>query len=471
MYAPTQKEYNVAKQQTRILHALIYLLNYKMQIVDELSGVVIESSFTNSASSNLRRSCSISLYPSDKSFDIANGNKIWIDKYIKVYIGIEDELTGEIVYTNMGVYLINNPQRSYSATTNILTLSGLDLMSKMTGLRNGNLNGIPYVIPVDTNVRTAIIGVIALAGFTNYYCEECTYPVVNEIKVDIGGTVYDILEKLRTIVPQYQMYFDVDGVFHYEMIPSGTNEQVLADDDIWKATMTSCQINTDFESIKNKIIVIGKTHDIKNYASTTTISGSTYVMSIASVTSLRNNLKIGFTAPNAVTNPYINLNSYGAKPLKNLDGTFPTLSSSPNVYYVAKYKTDGAYFLFMGEVTPKAEISETNPLSPFYVNGTAGIIQETLSGGDYDNIYMSTLALARAKWELYNKCRMQDSITLNCAPIYWLDVNRIISITLPNKQGTETTDKYIIKQINISGGVDGMQTITAMRYYPYYETE
>ena len=42
---PSQNEYNVAKQNGRIIHTKIFLLNYKLQKVDELSGVVLDGYF------------------------------------------------------------------------------------------------------------------------------------------------------------------------------------------------------------------------------------------------------------------------------------------------------------------------------------------------------------------------------------------------------------------------------------------
>ena len=42
---PTQAEYNVTKQQQRELYVKINLLNFKFQIVDELSGVLLSDSF------------------------------------------------------------------------------------------------------------------------------------------------------------------------------------------------------------------------------------------------------------------------------------------------------------------------------------------------------------------------------------------------------------------------------------------
>ena len=90
-----------------------------------------------------------------------------------------------------------------------------------------------------------------------------------------------------------------------------------------------------------------------------------------------------------------------------------------------------------------------------------------MSGGDYDNISTSELALERARYELYTRCRLNDSLTLTCLPIYWLDVNWLISITLP----TETEPKlFIIKEISISSGVTASQTVTLMSFYDFYNT-
>jgi hypothetical protein len=465
----TQDEYNVSEQNNRIIYTKINLLNFKLQIVDELSGVVLSSpTFANSATSNIRRTCSISLVPTDSSFDISVGNKIWLDKYIQIYIGTKNEQTDEIVYTNMGIYLVNNPSRVYSAENNTITIQGVDLMAKMTGLRNGNLEGMEHIIPQGSNVREAIIATIGLAGFTNYVVEECPYGVPNDINIDIGGTVYDILSQLLDIDSRYEMYFDVDGIFHYDLIPNGYNEQIMVDDEIWTNNLIEYTINTNFESVKNVIEVIGKTHDISNYSSSTTISGTNYVMTISSVSSLYNYLKIGFTTPSNVISGQANvkINSLTAYPLNNEDGTIPILE--PNTYYVAKYMENGSYFLFMGEVTPYAISEDTNPDSPFYINGNFGKVRIVLSGGDYDNIYMTSLAKERANWELYTRCKLQDNITLTCVPIYWLDVNWLIEITLPNKQGNETTEQYLIKSINTTLDISGTQTIELMKYYPLY---
>ena len=109
----TQSEYNVVKQNKRILHTKIKILNFNLQTVGELIGNVIdEPSYNVDADSDIRRTCNISLIPTDSSFDIKYGSKLWIDKYVQIFIGIEDlKNNNKIVYTNLGIYLVNNPSQ------------------------------------------------------------------------------------------------------------------------------------------------------------------------------------------------------------------------------------------------------------------------------------------------------------------------------------------------------------------------
>ena len=131
-----QDEYDVTLQTERELYAKIVLTNLKFQPLDELSGVVVGfPSFTIDTDSDLRRSCSIEITPTDSSFDISYGNKIWLDKCVQIFMGIKSTRTQEIIYTNMGYYLINNPSQVYTADSNTITIDGVDLMALLTGMR------------------------------------------------------------------------------------------------------------------------------------------------------------------------------------------------------------------------------------------------------------------------------------------------------------------------------------------------
>lgn len=395
----TQSEYNVAKQNGRIIHTKINILNFDLQVVSEISGVVLEGSTYNiDATSDIRRTCSISLVPKDNSFNIEYGGKLWMDKYVQVFVGIEDvKNNNEVVYSNLGLYLVNNPDQVYDATNNTITINGVDLMAKITGMRNGYLEGITYQVPVNSGIKQVMTSLINTeCGFPKYSIDQPSPTILTpyEMSFGLGSTAYNILTQLRDINANYQTYFDQEGIFWFNAIPSGDNEQIMVDDDIWKRVLISYKKSTDFESVKNYIEVFGKTQD------------------------------------------------------------------------------DGH--------TPYGVAWENNPDSPFYVgDGFKNRIRIVLSGGEYDNIYplapydtsveeFNSLAQQRAEYELYTRCRLQDQIELTCVPVYWLDVNWLISITLPNKQGKEEVQKYIIKKISTTLGVNGTQNITMMKYYPFY---
>lgn len=561
---PTQGQFNTSLQIDRKFKVRIELLNFKFQIVDRLEGVTVGSpSFTNDANSDIRRNCTIAIHPSDSSFDISEGNKIWMDKYIRIFVGVENQRTLEYEWVKMGVYMINNPDQTYDLTTNQITIQGVDLMAKLTGLRNGNLEGIPYIIPQGSNVRLVIISLLEMSGFDTYVIDDLDINTPYDINTSGSGTVYSILTQLRDIYPNYQMYFDVDGVFHFDKIPTGNNEQIMVDDTIWSRNLINYSKPTTFDNVKNVIEVWGKVHDVgSNYGGVATVTGNQYNITMALGSSdLYDNMMVGFTTTQSVVNPSLKINSFNAYPLKNEDGTYPILSNE-ETYYVAILKfgkdfyrvayettsatsniasisgdsfvlnipsitelTDGLaitfktpmtgadtlyrpsliindfepyvfedvltlknnttyniefiknstdeskkYYKFMGEVQPHYTIKDENPDSPFYVNGNLGEIRIVLQGGEYENINTDALAKERAQWELYNYCRLQDTVTITTAPIYWLDTNWLIEITLPNKQGLEVKEKYMIKSINTNIDVSGTQSISMIKYYPYTQT-
>lgn len=467
----TQNDYNIIKQRNVERYIKINLLDFQYRTVDEISGNMLDCSVQCDADSDLRRSCSVSLVVVDKTFDIKPGGRIFLDRYIQVYVGLKNIYTDEIQWYNQGIYLIDAPTWEYDATNNTLSFSGLDLMSKLTGARNGQLEGIPTVIKQGESVRDAMIATLKLGGFTKYVISECTnrdgtvQAVPYDIEIDQGGYVFDILSALRDVLPQYQIYFDVDGVFHYELIPSGEDEPVLIDDDIWDSVLVGENINTDFASVKNYIEVYGRTHDPEYYPSAISVSGAVITLTIDKMTALAENNVIGFIPNSAVTGDIqLSVNSFGVKDLVDSNGSHIT-SLENNVYYVAQYQKDGTW-LFLGHQQAQAVWKDENPDSPFYVNGTTGIIREVLCGGDYDNIMSDELALERAKIEVYWKCRLNDSITLDIIPIPWLDVNIVVSHA--TKDST-TQNRYIVKSYSVDyGSVTTTMSVSMISFYPYY---
>lgn len=472
----TQNDYNIIKQKNTERYIKLNLLDFNYNIVDELSGNMLSCSVRCDADSDLRRSCSVSFVVTDSGYEVGAGNRIFLDRYIQLYIGLKNIYTQEIQWYNQGIYLIDAPSYEYNATTHTLTFAGLDLMSKLTGARNGQLPGMPTVIKQGENVRKAIIATLALGGFTKYIVEECKVnnaiqPVPYDIQIDQGGYVFDILSKLRDIMPKYQMYFDVDGVFHYEPIPSGEDEPVLITDDIWNSVVTGETVSTDFTTVKNYIEVYGRTHEVQYYDANPIFTRVGQIMvdvsfNIPAYQDSEYSL-IGFTSPSGVPSGgifRISINNTAIGTLKVNGGTL-----QENQYYVIQripVNSSDDKFEFLGGLQAKSIWQDTNPESPFYVNGPVGIIREVLCGGEYENITSDDLARQRAELEGYWKCRLNDNITLNVVPIPWIDVNIVVSHA--PKQG-DVTNRYIIKSYSVDyGSVSSTMSITMITFYPYY---
>ena len=466
----TQAQYNTAKQSQRNISIRINLLNFSKQIIDSIEGQVIGGSITSDANSNMRNTCDIQMVVTDSSFNVEAEGKIWMDRYIQIYIGVEDLKTHQTIWTNKGIYLLNQPTYGYSAESKELSFQGVDMMALLTDMRGGML-AEAYLIPAGSNVRDVIITILGINGFNEYVVDDCKnsdgsiQPVPYDMNFDAGSTWWDVLEALQSILPNYQMYFDVDGVFHYETTPYRADESVRIDDDIWKQNVISESVSYDFETIKNSVKVLGRTHSVDYYATEVSVDENIVNLTIPGVTAITDGLLIGFVLKQSIYGEVsLNVNNLGAKSLTKMDGTSVT-SLAKDEYWTASYNGANNSWQFLGHLQAVGEWMDDNPHSPFFVGNPAGEIKIVLYGGDYDNIMSDELATQRAEWEIYQRCRMNDSITLTSVPIYWSEVNWMVAYT---PLGQDVVNQYLIRSITTDLTHDGTQTYNLIRWYPYY---
>ena len=320
---PTQKQYDVTLQRIRQIDCKIAVLDYDYTLLDEISGITTHISLSVDAESDIRRTANISINLKDDisqnqnhAFYWTAGNVYWFNKYIQIYTSIKDVRTGEDVWVNQGIYCINAPSISYDAITNELSFQAVDLVSKMTGMRNGQLQGSITSVPSESVIKNVIETILLEQGFYNYILYDPPQrTTIEDINIDSGGTAWDLLIQLRDINSNWEMFFDVDGVFHFQEIPNGkvitsestatysdllvtnadenivtnNNQDVLVfttepityeygepiplvDDVIWDKTLISASYDTNFEDVKNYVEVYGKTHEPSEVASAS-ISG------------------------------------------------------------------------------------------------------------------------------------------------------------------------------------------------------
>ena len=465
----TSTQFQTALQNIQSRYVRLELLNYQFQTVDSLEGICTGGSISIDANADIRRTGSLSLVVVGSTFDVQPGSQVWLDKFVRIWVGTTSLLTGEVDYTNCGTYIIDAPSYQYNPSTNTLTLSLLDLMAKLTGVRNGYLPGVPVVLSAGENIRQAIIDTLALGGFTKYVVEEAPSPgtIPNDLEFSQGATVYDLLAGLRDIYPSYEMYFDVNGVFYYKPIPTGVNDPVYIDDSLWTNIVTEENISVDFQNVKNVIEVYGRTHDPAHFSTTTTVSGTTIQLDIDDVTAYTEDMIYGFTLTD---NPgYIGyslqINSLTAHPILMSDGVTEAdiPAESGEVYYCVQFK--GTYWNYLGHLQAYGYAEDDNPQSPFYINGTVGQIRLPLYGGEYENCYSDDLAQQRAERELWLHTNMNNSLTLTCVPVYWTNVNLLVEYT---SQRTNQTAQYLTKSITLGLGPTDSMTVNMIQFYPEY---
>ena len=463
----TTEQLRTIKQSIQNRFIRLELLNYEFQTVDNLEGIVTSGSLTIDANSDIRRTASVVLTIMDSSFEVKSGGKIWLDKYVRLWVGTESFGTNDIVWTNCGIFIIDPPSYQFDATTSTLGLGLLDLMAKLTGIRNGYLKGAPTVFKAGENIRKAIIDTLALGGFTKYVVEEAPEPgtIPNDLEFKLGSTVYDLLNGLRKIYPDYEMFFDVEGVFYYKRIPNGVDDPILIDDIIWDHIVTSEQIDVDFQNVKNSIEVFGRTHNPKHYSETANISGNVIALNIADVKEYKEDLIYGFTLKDnpGYTDMQLRINSLPTLPIMLDDGKTPAKinAETGEIYFCVQYKK--TYWNWLGHLQAYGFAEDTNKESPFYVEGTVGRIRLPLYDSEYDNCLTDNLAQQRAEYELWLHTNMNNNVSLTCVPVPWLNVN--IKVEYTGRRNKEK-NQYIIKSISFGLAPSDTMSLTMIKFYP-----
>ena len=485
---PNQKQFDTTLQSIRNIDCKLFVLDYDYTILDEISGKTESISLSVNAESDIRRTANINIALKDDSrqtnsniFYWQVGNPYWFDKYIQIYVAIQDVQTQEYVWVNEGIYMVNSPTISYDATSNSLSFEAVDLMSKMTGLRNGQLEGMTYTIPVGSTITGAIKTLLIEQGFDKYIVFDPPYNYVpQEINIDVGGTAYDLLCQLRDINSNWEMFFDVDGVFHFQQIPSGkviidpeSGEEgeptPVVDQTVWDKLNVSYNLDTNFEDVKNYVEVLGKVHEPNEYG-TATIKDGSLDLKLANVTEsyLNNEWIIGIpviategaTEPEALATPITNITIHDNANNLIFKIKLATPIIAANEYYCVKLTfndTKCTACEYLGALQPRAVAFENNPDSPFYV-GTST---------QYESAYGNVVDFASENESYiveFSPAVVGNNMMLNLSP--WCtasDFNAAsVGETWKFKLNVESVSQYIITMSIIMGGSANTYSIRNM---------
>ena len=142
------------------------------------------------------------------------------------------------------------------------------------------------------------------------------------------------------------------------------------------------------------------------------------------------------------------------------DGSTGDEFTTTNGVNVARYSLD-----YFKEVYACEDVSFTVIEDSPYTIQKLGEILDVKTGGEYENITSTALALHRAEWENWKNTRLTDNINLTTKICPFLDVNIKVSY---QRHDEDEIKQYIVKSIShdFSGGTSNINMI---RFYPLYE--
>lgn len=263
MYDPSQKDINCLYQNNKKLYVKLLLLNHNYQTIEELAGEIQSGSITIDADSDIRRIANFTFYIKDKSYFVNQYSKIWMDKFVDVYLGVKYIKTNEILWYPIGLFLFNDNEISYDSTTRSLSCSCVDLMGKLTGLLGGTLRGLETKIPAGSTVVNVVRDTISQLGYIkNYIINEhknASYKLLPyDLEFSTGVSVYEILRKIADVFVDIEFFFDTDRVFRWQQIPTATSDPIVLDNDVISSLIISEDTNINFDQVFNCIEVWGK---------------------------------------------------------------------------------------------------------------------------------------------------------------------------------------------------------------------
>lgn len=441
----TQSDKDIVNQSTKELYAKVELLNREFKVIYLLEGNLVSDSFSISTDSNVRRTYSMDLVVTDTSLLVGANKKIWMDKYIRPYVGIRNIRTGEIVWYLKGTFTMLDSSYSFDESSRQLSLSCSDLMSELNGERNGSIKDATK-IEEGENVRDVIIEILRDSGISKYIIsdmDDLTIPY--ELEFDASETYYDMLVKIVELFSYYEMFFNAEGTFTIQKIPHQDADSVVLDAAFFSPLIIKENLNTSFKDVYNKIKVWGQSLEPDLTGTICTYNDNLYADTVPGVTLLNNFTKYSIQIPQ--TNSYgakLNINELGSYDITDDAGNLLPANTLEPGYNIFKFRKANNNFYWLGQYQVYAEAEEQNPDSIFH-KSKIGEIVKVCSGDEYDSIYSNSLAQNRADYELYHACRLQESLQLTMIDVPWLDVNWLIEY---RSYITGEIKKYVIKQID-----------------------
>lgn len=499
-------------------------------VLDVIEGNLVSGDYSEDAESEVRRTLSFNLIITDRSYTVGEFNRIWIDKYVRVYVGQKESRSKTIYWYTKGVYIFNDAQTTFSASDNSITISCSDLVSTLDGTHNGQIDAVTVKIPKGSIIREAMIQTITqLGGITSYRVDDIgeytclegivedylkrreLYPDWNQVPYDLefstGATVWEIVCELRDLYPGFEAYFDEEGTFICQRIPNCDADDIVLSNETLSRLVVSENSSVDLSTVRNVTRIYGASIETDRYSESCTTENNVYKVSFDTFTLADNiivgvkvnstnvdNMKLqityngGSTEAIDIVERNVNIVVRDSAGQIIVDTNVPndseveittTVSYEPcaagkfesGKVYCFKYSKclntgedeSHMYWVYQGQYQVEALYKNEDEGTAFCVQKIGERLQ-VLSGGEFDDITTDSLAMENASYQTWQKSRLNETITLECIDIPFLEVNTKVEYKPMN---SDSVEYYIIKRIQESF-MQGTMTIEMMKFYRLY---
>lgn len=540
-YFVTQTDINLLHK-SKILHLRAYLMNEQNLIIDNLEGLIISGDGSEDANSDVRKSCNFTLHSNDSTYDIGEYNRIWLNNRVRIDIGFQD--FKQIYWYTKGVYVFDSCDYTYDGSTKDITFSCSDLVKLIDGTHGGTLDGESFLIEGCTlnestglyegnDIKKVIEDLLIQNGITEFRvdtigqvsCQQgyavnwkqnridtgtsqkeadrdesngyddlandhgTWHMIPYDLEFSAGVTLWEIFIKIRDLYPGYEMFFDKDGVFIFQLIPICHHDIPVLDHTQFEGLILSENASYDLTTVRNATRIYGQSIETDRFASTSKFTTVTYNgSSVTSITptfettfTYKGDIVIGTIFPTASKeqlnyNAYLTINSE-TYPLvlrkavitEDKEGNVINSVQYDNLtysyfnatdMYCFKYLSSQKLWVYAGMYQIEGYCENNDFNSPFAID-KIGLRLQVKSGNEYENITTSTLAQERAEYENWLTSRLTDTVSLQTVIIPFLEVNKKIQY---RKLSDGSIDSYIIKSLSYSF-TEGTMSITMCKFY------
>ncbi len=272
----TQDDIRICSQNIRERYIRMFIYDKSDNIINELSGKIIEGTIDMDGTANIQRQVSgLKILLDNDSISYLLPNKsdslIWTNKYFKIEIGIRDLLKSSndsdyIHWYNQGVFLYKSPEIYYSSTESYLTTDAIDKMCRFTGDLGGSFETDIKIensgVPITEAVKHIIVDLggensnkLLLSNVVDDNNNILSLPYT--LTKSVGDTMYDTIKELVDLYKYWIFYYDENGDFVLEHRKMLWNSSVDIDFSNVNYEVNS-QIQEDYTYIKNYVKVVGQ---------------------------------------------------------------------------------------------------------------------------------------------------------------------------------------------------------------------